>query len=146
VTRSKASLLLFALTGCLHRSPDAAILAPLAAHLAREPSEQSKEPEYLIFADQLTATVFKSLRRDARYKIVPSSTQLVCPSKAAVGLQGYALRASVSQVMGDSAVATVERICRSGQLIITGENYLLIRRGGKWRMDTIISGFTNVAM
>jgi len=94
MTRSKASLLLFALTGCLHRSPDAAVLVPLVAYLTQEPlsgfqdcnvagfctdvrpsmpqhADQSNQPEYIVFADQLTATVFESLKRNAHYRITP---------------------------------------------------------------------------
>ena len=83
MTRSKASPLLFALTGCFHSSPDAAVLAPLVAHLTQEPADQSNQPGYLVFADELSATVFKSLRRDTRYKIVPIGKPFVCPSDIA---------------------------------------------------------------
>jgi len=74
MTRSKVSLLLFALTGCLHRLPAAAVLAPLVPYLTQEPSDQSHGPEYVVFADQLTATVFESLKRDAHYRIIPKSS------------------------------------------------------------------------
>jgi hypothetical protein len=63
VIRSKASLLLFTLACCFHISPDAVMLAPLLAHLTQEPFDERHQPEYLVFADELTATVFKSLRR-----------------------------------------------------------------------------------
>jgi hypothetical protein len=66
MTRSKASLLLLTLMGCFHRSPDAAVLAPLVALFKEQPFDQSNQPEYLVFADELTASVFKSLRRDSR--------------------------------------------------------------------------------
>jgi hypothetical protein len=147
VSRPKMALLLFTLAGCRHSSPDVAMLAPLAAQLAPEASDQSKEPENLVFADELTATVFKSLRQDARYRILPNSARLVCPSPAAEGLQGYALRARVNQAMGDTAIATVERICsRVGGLLSTGEIYLLVRRNGRWRMEKIINGFSTVGL
>ena len=147
VSRPQMALLLFTLAGCRHSSPDVAVLAPLATHLAPEASDQSKEPENLVFADELTATAFVSLRWDARYRILPNSARLVCPSRGAEGLQGYALRARVNQTMGDTAIATVERICsREGGLLSTGENYLLVRRSGRWRMEKIINGFSTVGL
>jgi hypothetical protein len=147
VARLGVWLLLFTLAGCVHSSPDAADLAPLAAHLTHEVFDQSNQPDYLVFADQFTASVFRSLRRDARYRIVPPSTGLVCSSKAAEGQQGYLLRARVNQVKGDTAIVTTERMCSGlGGTISTGENYLLVRRSGRWRIETIISGFSTVAM
>lgn len=147
MTRSWAAVLLFTLAGCIHSSPDAADLAPLAAYMTHEASDESNEPLVLRFADQFTATVFRSLGRDPRYKIHTDLARLVCPSKAAEVPQGYLLRARVNQVMGDSAIATTERMCGAPSgMITTGEHYLLVRRSGKWRIETIISGFTTVAM
>ena len=173
MTRSKASLLLFALTGCLHRSPDAAVLAPLVAYLTQEPlsidqdcnvagyctdmralkpqlTDQSNQPEYIVFADQLTATVFESLKRDAHYRITPMGTRLVCPSNPAPGPHCYELRARVIALMGDSAIATIERTYRtfnSGprQVVWGGttrysDNFLLVRRSGKWRVEKRLDG------
>jgi hypothetical protein len=147
VSAPKMALLLFTLAGCRHSSPDVAVLAALVPHLAPSVSDQSKEPENLVFADELTATVFKSLRRDAHFRILPNSARLVCPSPAAEGLQGYALRARVNQTMGDTAIATVERICsRAGGPLSTGEIYLLVRRNGRWRMERILNGFSMVGL
>jgi hypothetical protein len=153
MARSIASLLLFTLTACLHSSPDAAVvLAPLANQITPESADQGNGPENLVFADSLTANVFRSLRRDARYRIIPSGTRLFCPSKAAEGPQGYLLRARVNQMMGDSAIATVERMCGApeggmmGAMISTGVNYLLVRRSGKWKMEKPINGFSTIAM
>ena len=147
VIPSKASLLLLTLGGCLHASTDAAVLAPLASEMTRGFPDQGDQPKYLIFGDQLTATVFKNLKRDRRYRIVSTDTRLVCPSKAAEGIQGYVLRVRVDKLMSDSAVATMERICSvSHQTISTGEHILLVRRGGKWKIDKVIDGFTMVAM
>lgn len=147
MTRSLPTLLSFVLAGCIHNSlPNAADLAPLAAYITHEASDQSNQPLVLTFADQFTATVFRSLRRDARYKFDADVTRLLCPSKAAEVPHGYLLRARVNKVMGDSAIATTERMCGAGGGMITfGENYLLVRRGGIWRVQTIISGFTTVS-
>ena len=147
MTRSWPALILFTLAGCIHNSPPSAVdLAPLAAYMTNEGSDQSNQPLVLAFADQFTATVFRSLGRDVRYRIDPDVTRLVCPSKAAEVPQGYLLRARVNKVMGDSAIATTERMCgAAGGAITFGENYLLVRRGGIWRVQTIISGFTTVA-
>jgi hypothetical protein len=175
MTRSKASLLLFALTGCLHRSPDAAVLAPLVAYLTQEPlsvfqdcnvagyctdvlplmphhTDQSNQPEYIVFADQLTATVFESLKRDAHYRITPMGTRLACPS----GPHCYSLGARVIKLMGDSAIATIVRTYRRfnwgptevviGGIIVYEDNFLLLRRGGKWRVEKRLNGRVSVPM
>jgi hypothetical protein len=162
MTRSKASLLLLALTGCLHRSPDAAVLAPLVAYLTQEPQsgfqdcnvrsfctdvqplmpqhvDQSNGPEYVMFADQLTATVFQSLKRNAHYKVIPMGTRLVCPSNPAPEPDCYSLRARVIKLMGDSAIATIERTYWRFP-IVYDDNFLLLRRGGKWRVEKRMVG------
>jgi len=145
MTRSKASLLLLTLMGCFHSSPDAAVLAPLVALFTQEPFDQSNQPEYLIFADELTASVFKSLRRDTRYRIVPTGKPFVCPSERPQ-CHLSELRAGVNQLMGDSAIATMDRTYSSERgLIRTGENILLVRRNGKWKIERVINGFTLVA-
>jgi hypothetical protein len=143
---AKASLLLLTLAGCLRTSTDAAVLAPLS-QLTPGLSDPGDQPEYVIFGDQLTATVFKNLKRDSRYRIVSTATRLVCPSKGADGIQGYVLWVRVDKLMSDSAVATMKRTCSgSHQSISTGEHLLLVRRSGKWKLDRIIDGFTAVDM
>jgi hypothetical protein len=147
MTRSWQALVSFTLAGCIHNSPpDAADLAPLTAYMTDGASNQSNQPLVLRFADQFTASIFRSLRRDTRYRIDPDVTRLVCPGKAAEVPQGYLLRVRVNQVMGDSAIVTTERMCgANGGMITTGERFLLVRRGRKWRVETIISGFTTIA-
>ncbi len=174
MTRSKASLLLFALTGCLHRSPDAAVLAPLVAYLTQGPlpifqdcnvesgyctdvlplmpqhTDQSNQPQYIVFADQLTATVFDSLKRNAHYRITPMGTRLLCPSNPPPGPHCYSLGARVIKLMGDSAIATIERTYSTfnsgpkqaafGGSIRYSDNFLLLRRSGKWRVEKRIDG------
>jgi hypothetical protein len=154
MTRSKALLLLFALTGCLHRSPDAAVLVPLVAYLTQEPPDQTNQPEYVVFADQLTATVFESLKRNAHYRITPMGTRLVCPSNPAPEPHCYSLRARVIKLMGDSAIATIERTYFTGgptQAVWGGtirysDDFLLLRRGGKWRVEKRINGSSMIAI
>jgi hypothetical protein len=141
-TRLNASLLLFTLTGCIHRSPDAAVLAPLVAYLTKDTVDQSHQPVYLVFADELTANVFKSLRQDSRYKILPAGKPFVCPSDGAQ-CPPYRLRVRVYQMMGDSAIATLERSysVNGGQQGITySETILLVRRDRKWRIGKRLSG------
>ena len=156
MTRSKASLLLLALTGCLHRSPDAAVLAPLVAYLTQEPPDQSNQPEYIVFADQLTATVFESLKRNAHFRITPMGTRLVCPSNPAPGPHCSSLGARVIKLMGDSAIATIERTYRRfdsrpeqvvlGGTIVYSDNFLLVRRSGKWRVEKRLDGSVSIPM
>src|ERR1700730_3266340 len=138
MTRSKASLLLLTLTGCFHSSPDAAVLAPLVALFKQQPFDQGNQPEYLVFADELTASVFKSLRRDSRYRILPTGNPFVCPSDGTQCPQPHELSVQVREMMGDSAVATMDRTYSSGRgLIRTGENILLVRRNGKWKVERV---------
>jgi hypothetical protein len=156
MTRSKASLLLFALTGCLYSSPDAAVLAPLVPYLTQEPPDQSNQPEYIVFADQLTATVFESLKRNAHYRITPMGTRLVCPSNPAPGPHCYSLGARVIKLMGDSAIATIERTYRRfdsrpeqvvlGETIVYSDNFLLVRRSGKWRVEKRLDGSVTIPL
>jgi hypothetical protein len=147
MNRSKASLLLFTLTGCFHSSPDAAVLAPLVALFTQEPFDQSHQPEYLVFADELTASVFKSLRRDNRYRILPTGKPFVCPSVGAQCPQPHELNVHVMEMMGDSAVATIDRTYyRRQTLIRTGENILLVRRNGEWKIERVLNGFESVPM
>jgi hypothetical protein len=147
MTRSKASLLLFTLASCFHSSPDTAVLAPLVALFTQEPFDQSHQPEYLAFADELTASVFKSLRRDTRYKIVPIGKPFVCPSDIAQCRRSE-LSVRVNRLMGDSAIATMQRIYPGGgrQAIAYGEHILLVRRNGKWRIERVLRGFSEILM
>src|SRR6266849_4969871 len=141
MTRSKVSLLLFTLASCFHSSPDAAVLHPLVAHVTPEPFDQSNQPEYLVFADELTASVFKSVRRDNRYRILPTGKPFVCPSDGAPCPQPHERRVGVTEMMGDSAIATMERIyCRGQSPIRTGEDILLVRRNRKWKIERVLNG------
>jgi hypothetical protein len=151
MSRSTAPLLLFALTGCLHRSPEAPILAPFVASLAQEPSDQTNQPDYIAFADQLTATVFESLNSNAHYRVTPMGTRLECPANAPPEPHCYLLGARVVMQMGDSAVATIQRTyqtlppgptqtIRIGGTIVYEDRYLLLRRSGKWKVEKRLDG------
>lgn len=142
MTRLRALLLLFTLTGCLHRSPDAAVLAPLVGYLTQDTIGQSRQPVYLIFADELTANVFKILRQDSRYRILPRGNPFVCPSDGAQ-CSPYVLSVRINEMMGDSAIATLQRSysVNGGQQGITySETILLVRRDRKWRIGKRLSG------
>jgi hypothetical protein len=141
-TRLNASLLLFTLTGCFHRSPDAAVLAPLVAYLTQDTVDQSHQPIYVLFADQLTASVFKSLRQDSRYRILPSGKPFICPSDGAQCTNRYELSVSVYQRMGDSAIATLQRIRSDGGMgaVAYRETILLVRRDRQWRIGRALYG------
>ena len=142
MTRLKASLLLFTLTGCVHRSPDAAVLAPVVAYLIQQPVDQSKQPEYLVFGDELTASLLESLRHDSRYRVLPTGKPFVCPSDRAQCPRPYQLSVGVSQRMGDSAIATIRRIVSDGGGHATAfsEMFLLVRQGGKWKIERVLGG------
>lgn len=139
MTRSKASLLLLFLAGCFRTSPDAAVLAPLVAHFKEEPFDESYQPEYIGFADELTATVFKSLTRDPHYKIVPTGKPFVCPSDRSECRRSE-LGVRIDSLMGDSAIARIERTYNSepGHPIRNTEQILLVRRNGRWRIERVL--------
>jgi hypothetical protein len=142
MTRLKASLLLFTLTGCFHRSPDAAVLAPLVAYLTQDTVGQSQQPQYVLFADELTANVFKSLRENSRYRILPVGKPFICPSDGGQCPNRYNLGVRVNQIMGDSAIATIQRTysVNGGQQAVTyGETILLVRRDRKWRIGKVLT-------
>jgi hypothetical protein len=142
MTRLKALLLLFTLTGCFHRSPDAAVLAPVVAYLIQQPVDQRHQPEYLVFGDELTASVLESLRHDSRYRVLPTGKPFVCPSDRAQCPHPYQLSVGVNQRMGDSAIATIRRIVSDGGRNATAfsEEFLLVRQGGKWRIEKVLFG------
>ena len=145
MTRLKASLLLFILTGCVHRSPDAAVLAPVVAYLIQQPVDQSHQPEYLVFGDELTASVLESLRHDSRYRVLPSRKPFACPSNRAECPRPYQLSLEVNQRMGDSAIATIRRIVSDGGGHATAftEMFLLVRQDRKWRIERALGGSVN---
>jgi hypothetical protein len=156
------SLIVLILASCLHSSPDAEILAPLGSRLESGLYDEGNQPVYVVFADPLTAGVFKNLGRRGHYRIAPKDARLVCPSADARGMQGYQLRVSVEKIMGDTALAAIHRMCvvqlsdtaqtypqgvqfgGPSQLIYMRENILLVRVKRKWKFDTIISGSTSV--
>jgi hypothetical protein len=141
MTRLKASLLLFTLTGCVHRSPDAAVLAPLVAYLIQEPVDQNKQPEYLVFGDELTASLLKSLRQNSHYRILPVGKPFVCPSDQAECPHPYELSVRVNQRMGDKAIGTIRRIVSDGggRTVALSEEFLLVRQDRKWRIESVLS-------
>jgi len=157
-----AYLLLFIVIGCLRSSRDEAVLAPLGSQLEGGFADEGDQPVYVVFADPLTAGVFRNLGRvGGRYRVAPKDARLFCPSLDAKGMQGYQLRVSVASITGDSAFATIQKICavqRSdtiqakeggipfstiGQLISISENVLLMRVNGKWSFERVISGNTS---
>jgi hypothetical protein len=142
-----AFLLLFSLTSCFHHSPDEAVLAPLSDEVGQARVDQGNQPEYLTFADELTARVFKNLRRDPHYRILPTGKPFVCPSDGTPCPHPYELRARVDAIMGDSAIATIQRIYPGGggRGIAYSEQILLVHRNGKWKVETVL-GYSAMPM
>jgi hypothetical protein len=147
MSRSKASLLLFTLAGCFHHSPDEAVLAPLADDVSQTRVDQSNQPEYLIFADELTARVFENLRRNPHYRILPTGKPFVCPSDGTPCPHPYELRAHVDTIMGDSAIVVIQRIYPGGggRGTAYSEQILLVHRNGKWKVETVL-GYSAIPM
>ena len=160
-----ALLLVFISIGCLRSSRDEAVLAPLGSQLEGGFADEGDQPVYVVFADPLTAGVFRNLGRvGGRYRVAPKDARLVCPSLDAKGMQGYQLRVSVNRITGDRAFATIQKICavqRSdtiqvkegqipfstmGQYVSISENVLLMRVKGKWRFERVLSGSISTMM
>ncbi len=133
-------MLLLALTGCFHNSPEEEVLAPVVAEFTQAAVDQSKQPEYIVFADDFTAKIFESLRRDPRYRILSTGKPIVCPSGGTPCPQPYELSARVNSIEGDSAFATIQRIDASGggHPIAYGEQILLVRRNGRWKVEKVL--------
>ena len=137
-------LLLLPMIGCLHRSSEANLLRPLASVYSNGFPDDSVQPQYLAFADPLTASILKNLVRNGRYQIAPKGAPLFCPSEPASGNHGYLLRLIVRNMMGDSAIVAAEQMCAMTYgTISTGVNYLLRKKAGKWKLDRPISGWTS---
>ena len=127
--------------GCQHRSSEANLLRPLASVYSTGFPDDSIQPQYLAFADPLTASILKNLVRNGPYRIAPPGP-LFCPSNPAAGNHGYQLRLLVRNVMGDSAIVAAEQMCATGYGIIsTGVNYLVHKKRRKWEIVRPISGW-----
>jgi hypothetical protein len=59
--------------GCIHRDPNASVLAPLGQSVGNGVFGDSAQPQYVGFSDKLTETVFKNLARSGRYQIAPAA-------------------------------------------------------------------------
>jgi hypothetical protein len=100
---------------------------------------------YISFGNKLTATVFKRLRLDAHYRIVPTTSRLVCPSALYDSTQGYLLNARIIQMRGDAAsVALILKCAVNGQVINYESDYLVVRRGRRWRIAAPLSSAVSV--
>ena len=143
--KSKLVLLLLLPFACLQRSADANLLRPLASVYSKGFADEPIQPQYLVFADPLTASVLKNLARSRAYQIAPAGSGVLCPSNPAPGMHGYLLRLRVDAVMGDSAIVAAEQMCAAPHGVIsTGVHYLLRKKLGKWRIDRPLHGWTTV--
>jgi hypothetical protein len=144
-SRSKLLLLLLLMIGCLERSSDANLLKPLASAYSNGFPGEPIQPQYLVFADPLTASILKNLARSRLYQMAPAETGILCPSNPAPGRHGYMLRLRVDAVMGDSAIVAAEQMCAGSHGVIsTGVHYLVRKRRGKWEIDRPLDGWSTV--
>ena len=109
-------------------------------------------PEFVEFADPVSARVLGAAIREGKYRTRPSGQDLFCPGVAGSGNKGYVLSVHVYQVMGDTAFATLTWDCNpsppcpSGQLcgsmgiVRHMTNYLLVRTKGTWEIVRIVNG------
>jgi hypothetical protein len=127
-------MLTLALTACVHHSPDEALLAALGSQLQPEPGYPT--PVYVVFEDRTTASVFRNIERDGRFRIAAKESRLSCPGDTTVRMHGFLLRASVDTVMGDSAIASIVETCAAGYQTRTQRtDYLLRRENDRWRVE-----------
>src|SRR5258705_13117180 len=97
-------LLLFILIGCVRSSRDEAVLAPLGSLLDGGFADEGNQPVYVVFADPLTAGVFKNLGRvGGGYHVAPKEARLVWPSVNDRGMPGNQLRVYFDRIQGDRA-------------------------------------------
>jgi hypothetical protein len=141
----KILLLSFVLAGCVHRPPEEAVLAPLVTQFMQEPLDPSIQPaypEYIVFGDELTARVFRRLKDDPRYRIVPAGKAFVCSPDVTPCPSPRGLGAHVDWLKGDSAVAEIDRDYASGAgrggAVRESEQILLIRRNGQWKIEKVL--------
>jgi hypothetical protein len=142
------------LIGCAHRSPEELILRAFSDQTGDQLFDQNAQPQYLRFADEHAAFLFKNLMRSGRYRLASENSSLLCPETPGEGMHGYLLDARVDTVMGDSAIGRLiedcirdPRACPQGQACLghTGvvrmeTSYLLVRTKGKWKVQKPLSG------
>lgn len=140
--------------GCMHGSPEERILAAFSGLSGERLFSGETPPQYLMFRDEASASVFRNLTGDGTYRMAPTGQPLFCPGVPENGNHGYLLGAKVDTVMGDSAFATITRDCTqfvakcaSGQLCASfggtveyQTSYLLARIERKWRVIRAVNG------
>lgn len=142
--RGKLILLLIPVISCHERSSEANLLRPLASAYPSAFATDSIQPQYLRFADPLTASILRNLARNPSYQIAPAGAPLFCPTNPAPGRHGYLIRLRVDAVMGDSAIVAAEQMCSEVQgLISTGIHYLVRKLHGRWELVRPLSGWTS---
>jgi hypothetical protein len=181
VSWHKPALVAVCLAGCVHRSPEERILAAFSGAGGEWPfaeqhvyqdcnvagfctdvqSRTEKPPEYVRFRDDLSAQVFRNITRSGKIRLAGADQGLFCPGLPVKGSHGYVLGAKVDTVMGDSAVATVTKMCTNsppaecprgqlcpswGNVIEYGTTYLLALTNRNWHVIKVISAAAAIPM
>ncbi len=151
-SRLRTILFVLPLIGCVH-SREEIILRAFSDQSGDQIFDRDAQPQYLLFSDELTASVLKNLTRSGRYRIPPKDSSLLCPGVPDAGMHGYLLSARLDTVMGDSAVARLvedcirdPRACPNACMGYSGAvrmetSYLLRRKNGKWNVVKPLAGF-----
>jgi hypothetical protein len=151
------ALIVVALSGCIHRSPNERILAAFSRDGGGPLFLGDPAPEYVGFADPVSARVLGGAVRGGKYRVPPAGQPLYCPGVAGSGNKGYLLGVHVYTVRGDTAFATLAQDCNPSAACPRGElcgsmgtlrrmtDYLLVRRGGKWAIAKVVSGGVTIS-
>jgi hypothetical protein len=146
-----AALFVIGLSACVHRSPNERVLAAFSGDKSGPLFLGEPAPEYLGYADPVSARVLGAAFRDGEYRTPPPGQPLYCPGAAVSGNKGYVLSVHVNQAMGDTAFATLTEDCAQSGTCPSGQscasvgtvrhmtNYLLVRTNRQWRIVKPVS-------
>jgi hypothetical protein len=132
---------LFATALGFHQAPGTRFsFSPLIPSIERSFAEQSVAPEFVVFADQFSATALNGWPARKSPQLAAIGSVAICPWSKAVGRHGYAVRVQLDTLAERSAVARYEISCSSGSRgsFATGEVVELELRGGKWVIRRVL--------
>ncbi|MGH7651631.1 MAG: hypothetical protein ACREMS_07275 [Gemmatimonadaceae bacterium] len=155
----RRALLLFLfplLAGCIHRVSEDDVLRELGEGAGPGGVAGEAAPAYIAFANEQSERAFGSLAKSGLYRMT-SDRSLLCPYAVDSGPKGYVLSARVVTMNRNRAVATLSSSCRQfipkcaagdrcltmgGEFVKYEITYFLVRKNGKWRVETAQGAIT----